>query len=80
MNPGSARRVREAKKAREVRDWQKLAARNRERRDRPETPAAGPRSTQDGPQGSGTKNPTPDDAGPSEAKVIRFTDDARSSR
>ena len=30
---GSARRVREAKKAREVRDWQKLAARNRERRD-----------------------------------------------
>ena len=38
MNPGSARRVREAKKAREVRDWQKVAARNRERRTRPTTP------------------------------------------
>lgn len=34
--PNPNRRVREAKRQREIRDWQKLAARNRERRDQPE--------------------------------------------
>lgn len=35
--PNPNRRVREAKRRREIRGWQELAARNRERRDRPET-------------------------------------------
>lgn len=34
--PNPNRRVREGKRRREIRDWQKLAARNRERRDRPQ--------------------------------------------
>lgn len=35
--PNPNQRVRQAKQAREIRDWKRLAARNRERRDRPET-------------------------------------------
>jgi len=35
--PNPNRRVREAKRQREIRDWQRVATRNRERRDRPET-------------------------------------------
>ncbi len=35
--PNPNQRVREAKRQREIRGWQELAARNRERRDRPET-------------------------------------------
>jgi hypothetical protein len=34
--PNPNRRVREAKRAREIRDWQRIAARNREHRDRPD--------------------------------------------
>jgi hypothetical protein len=34
--PNPNQRVREAKRRREIRDWQGVAARNRERRDRPE--------------------------------------------
>lgn len=39
--PNPNRRVREAKRRREIRDWQRVAARNRERRDRPEAEEAG---------------------------------------
>lgn len=35
--PNPNRRVREGKRRALIRDWQRLAARNRERRDRPET-------------------------------------------
>lgn len=35
--PNPNRRVREGKRRREIRGWQELAARNRERRDRRET-------------------------------------------
>lgn len=35
-SPNPNRRVREAKRQRAIRDWQRVAARNRERRDRPE--------------------------------------------
>ena len=33
--PNPNQRVRQAKQAREIRDWKRLAARNRERRDKP---------------------------------------------
>ena len=38
--PNPNRRVREGKRSREIRGWQELAARNRERRDRRETEEA----------------------------------------
>lgn len=36
--PNPNRRVREGKRRREIRGWQELAARNRERRDQPQPP------------------------------------------
>ncbi len=36
MKANPNRRVREVRRAREIRDWQKLATRNREHRDRPQ--------------------------------------------
>ena len=56
--PNPNQRVRQAKQAREIRDWKRLAARNREHRDKPtDQPEGTPAAQKPGTSGPAAPNP-----------------------